>query len=229
MTWVFQMTRTALLEPHTLGQTISCFLSPWRLVALHTCLLYLAPRKWWCTHTIRTTCVLHSSQGLQLCCSCQHDAWQCSCLSAAECHVFALPCRYISDAALSPFIFSFEMLSLITIQSSLRIHRLPLQLLGHYPILQDWNILSNLHTLEYYDLSPPNSVLFNHRLEMLLCPDPLAHHRHPSPHARWHHRFPGQTYYTLSPPHSVLIHHWLAMLLPPHLHLHHCHPHPHTR
>jgi len=54
---------------------------------------------------------------------------------------------YISDAALSPYMFSFEVLSLITIQSSLRIHRLPLHLLRHYRILQVWNILSNLHTL----------------------------------------------------------------------------------
>jgi len=36
----------------------------------------------------------------------------------------------------SPYMFSFEMLSLITIQSSLRIHRLPLHLLCHHCILQ---------------------------------------------------------------------------------------------
>ena len=43
---------------------------------------------------------------------------------------------YISDAALSPYMLSFEMLSLITIQTSLRIHHLPLHLLRHYCILQ---------------------------------------------------------------------------------------------
>jgi len=43
---------------------------------------------------------------------------------------------YIWDAALSPYMFSFEMLTLITIQCSLRIHRLPLHLLRHYRILQ---------------------------------------------------------------------------------------------
>ena len=43
---------------------------------------------------------------------------------------------YISDAALSPYMLSFEMLSLITIQSWFRIHRLPLHLLRHYRILQ---------------------------------------------------------------------------------------------
>jgi len=43
---------------------------------------------------------------------------------------------YISDAALSPYMFRFEMVSLITIQSSLRIHCLPLHLLRHYRISQ---------------------------------------------------------------------------------------------
>jgi len=43
--------------------------------------------------------------------------------------------------------FSFEILSLIAIQSSLRIHRLPLHWLHHYRILHVWNILSNIHTL----------------------------------------------------------------------------------
>jgi len=85
--------------------------------------------------TIRRTRVLHYSQGLQLCCSRLHNAWRCLCLFLAECHI--LPFHYcsISDAALSPYLFSFEMLSLITIQSSLRIHRLPLHLLHYYRIL----------------------------------------------------------------------------------------------
>jgi hypothetical protein len=54
-------------------------------------------------------------------------------------------CR-ISDAALSPYMFNFGMLSLITIQSLLRIHHMLLHWLCHYRILHVWNILSNLHT-----------------------------------------------------------------------------------
>jgi len=54
---------------------------------------------------------------------------------------------YILDAAISPYMFRFDMMSLITMQSSLRIHRKVLHLLPHYRILQVWNILSNLQTL----------------------------------------------------------------------------------
>jgi len=43
---------------------------------------------------------------------------------------------YISDAALSPYMFSLEIVSLITTQSSLRKHRLPLHSLCDYRILQ---------------------------------------------------------------------------------------------
>jgi len=113
-------------------------------VALHTHLHYYAPG----IRTIRTTRVLHSSQGLQLCCSRSHNAWRCLCLSSADSHI--LPLRYcynISDAALAPFMFSFEILLHIAIQSSLWIPRLPLHLLRHYCILQVWNIQSNLHTV----------------------------------------------------------------------------------
>jgi len=39
-------------------------------------------------------------------------------------------CRTLS------YMYNFEILSLVTIQSSLRIHRLPLHLLSHYRILQ---------------------------------------------------------------------------------------------
>jgi len=46
-----------------------------------------------------------------------------------------------------PYMFYFEILSLITIQPSLQIHGLLLHLLRNYRILQVWNILSNLHTL----------------------------------------------------------------------------------
>jgi len=102
---------------------------------------------WWRIRIIRTTCVLHYSQGLQLCWSCRHIAWRCVCLSLAECHIVPLRYRYISDAALSPYISSFEILSHITIQSSLQIHCLQLDLLRQYRIFQVWNILSNLHTL----------------------------------------------------------------------------------
>jgi hypothetical protein len=102
-------------------------------VALHTQLHYYVPG----IRTIRTTRVLHSSQGLQLCCSRSHNAWRCLCLSSADSHI--LPLRYcynISDAALAPYMFSFEILSHIAIQSSLQIPRLPLHLLRHYRILQ---------------------------------------------------------------------------------------------
>ena len=139
--------RTALTVPHTLWRRITCFPSPRRRVTLHTYLLYFAPGMWWRIRTIRMTGVLHSSQGLQLCCSRLHNAWRCLWLSPAECHILPFHYCYISDAALSPYMFSFKMLSLITIQSSLWIHRLPLHLLCHYRILQVWNILSNLHTL----------------------------------------------------------------------------------
>jgi len=57
-------------------------------VALHTHLHYYAPG----IRTIRTTRVLHSSQGLQLCCSRLHNVWRCLCLSSADSHI--LPLRY---------------------------------------------------------------------------------------------------------------------------------------
>ena len=97
--------------------------------------------------TIRTTSVVHSSQRLQLGCSCLHNAWRCLYLFLAECHILRLCYCYILDTAFSPYLFSFEMLSRITIQSSLRIHRLPLHLLCQYRTSHVWNILSNLHTL----------------------------------------------------------------------------------
>ena len=61
------------------------------------------------------------------------DVYACFRLSATF-YLSASCC--VSDAALSPYMFSLEMLSLITIHSSLRIHRLPLHLLRHYRILQ---------------------------------------------------------------------------------------------
>ena len=91
------------------------------------------------------------------------------------------------------YIFNFEILSLITIRSSLWIHRLLLHLLRHYRILQVWTIWSNLHILWYYSLSLPNLALNHHRLAMLVSPDPHLHRRHCPPHTRRHHWFPAQT------------------------------------
>jgi len=144
-TRVFRTALTAQTEPLTLWRRITCYPSPRRRVALHSYMHYFAPG----IRTIRTTHVLHSSQGLQLCCSRLHNAWRCLCLSSADSHILALRyCySYISDAALAPYMFSFEILSHIAIQSSLWIHRLPLHLLRHYCILQVCNIQSNLHTL----------------------------------------------------------------------------------
>jgi len=143
----FRMTLTAVMEPRTLWRRIKCFPSPKRRVALHTYLLYVAPSMEWRIRSIRTTCVLHSSQGLPLCRSHSHNALRCRSLAPAMYHIKPLCYCYILDAALSPYMSSFEMCSLITIQSSLQIHRLPLHMLHHYRILQVWNILSNLHTL----------------------------------------------------------------------------------
>jgi len=47
-----------------------------------------------------------------------------------------------------------------------------------------WNILSNLHTLLNYALSPPHSALIHHRLAMLIPPHPHPHRR---THTRQHH------------------------------------------
>ena len=133
---------------------------------------------WWCILIIRKTHVLHSLQGLLWCWSCLYNAWCCLCLSPAECHILPLRYCYILDAALSPHMLSFEMFSLIPIQSSIGIHRLPLHLLRHYCILLVWNILSNLHTLQYFALHPPHSALIYHRLAMLLPPHLHPHHCH---------------------------------------------------
>jgi len=127
-TWVFRIALTALMEPRTLWRRI-------KHLPLNTYFLYIAPGMWWPKHTIRTTRVLHSSHGLQLCCSCLHNTWQCLCLSSANSHILPLSYCYISDAALSPYMFSIRILSLTAIKSLLRIHRLPLHLLGHYHIL----------------------------------------------------------------------------------------------
>jgi len=121
------------------------------------------------------------------------------------------------------------MLSINTIQSSLRIHRLPLHIFRHYHVSVVWNMLSDLHTVQYYTLSPPHSRLILHQRVMLLLPDPHPHCRHPRPHTHRHHWFSGQTYSALSPLHSTLIHHRLAMVLPSHPHPHRHHPHPHPR
>jgi len=135
-TRVFGTALTALTEPCTIRRRITHF-------PLHTYINYIAPR----IRTIRTTRVLHSSQGLQLCCSCLHNAWQCLCLSLADSHILPLLYCYISDATLAPYMFRFEILSHVAIQFSLRMHRLPLHFLRHYRILHICNIQSNFHTL----------------------------------------------------------------------------------
>jgi len=139
-TQVIQMALMALTEPHTFWGRIPYFL-------LHIYLHYFAPGLWWRIHTIRTTCVLHSSQGLLLCCSHLYNVWWCLCLFSADSHIVPHLFCFTSDAALAPNMFRFEILSHIAMQSSLRIHRLLLHLLCHYRILQVWNMQSNLHTL----------------------------------------------------------------------------------
>jgi hypothetical protein len=54
------------------------------LAALASGFLSFTSRMCWRIRTIRTTCMLHSSQGLQLCSSCLHSAWRCLCLSSAD-------------------------------------------------------------------------------------------------------------------------------------------------
>ena len=88
-TRVFRMALTALTEPRTIWQRITRFPSHRRRVVLHTYLHYFAPG----IRTIRTTRVLHSSQGLQLCCRQLHNAWWCLCHSSADSHI--VPLRYI--------------------------------------------------------------------------------------------------------------------------------------
>jgi hypothetical protein len=82
-TRVFQAALTALMEPCTLWQKITHFPSPRGQVWLHTYLHYYPPG----IRTIRMTHVLHSSHGLQSCCSRLHNAWQCLCLSSADSHM----------------------------------------------------------------------------------------------------------------------------------------------
>jgi len=90
------------------------------------------------------------------------------------------------------FMFSFEIVSSITKQFSLQIHCLPLDVLSHYRILHVQNIPSNLHTLQYYALSPTHSASINHGLAMLLPAHLLRHCRHRHPHTRRYHEFRGQ-------------------------------------
>jgi len=83
----FQMALTALTEPCTCWRRITCFPSPRRWVMLDTHFLYFVSGMWWCIRTVRTTRVLHSSQGLQLCYSPLHNTWPCLCLSSADSHI----------------------------------------------------------------------------------------------------------------------------------------------
>jgi hypothetical protein len=114
-TQVFHVTLTALTEPRTHWWTIKCHPAPGWWVALHTDLFYFAPGMWWHTGTIRTTMVFQSLQGLQFWCSGLHNVCRCLCLSSANSPIVPLPYCYILDAALSPYMFSFEILSLIAI------------------------------------------------------------------------------------------------------------------
>jgi len=82
-TRVFRTALMALTEPCTLQQRITCLLSSRQRVLLHTYLHSYEPG----IRTIRMTPVLHSSQGLQLCCSRLHNAWRCLCLSSADSHI----------------------------------------------------------------------------------------------------------------------------------------------
>ena len=111
---MFRTALTALTEPCTLWQRIRRHLSPKRRVVLYTsfamdiipCLLFLrrvavyvtlaAPASrfiyfpsgmWWHICTIRTTGMLHSSSGLQLCSSRLHNAYRCVFLSSADSHI----------------------------------------------------------------------------------------------------------------------------------------------
>jgi len=224
-TRVFQAALTALTEPRTLWQKMTCCPSTRRRLTLRTYLHFFAPA----ICIIRTTRVLHSLQGLQLCCSRLHKAWRCLFLSSANSHILPLHYCYILDAALAPYMFSFDILSHDAIESSLRIHRLPLHLLRHYRISLVRNIQSIFHTLQYDALSHPHSALIPHRLAMVIPPHRHPQCRHTRTHTRRHHWFPGQTYYALSPPHCALNHHWLGMLLPHDPHTCRRHPRPHTR
>jgi len=87
-TQVFWTALTALTKPGTLWQRITHFPLPRRRIPSHTYLHHIESGMWWRVHTIRTTRVLHSSQGLQLCCNRLHNTWRCLCLSSADSHIF---------------------------------------------------------------------------------------------------------------------------------------------
>jgi len=141
---------------------------------------------------------------------------------------FASPLLLFIGCCTLPHMYNFEILSLITIQSLLRIHRLQLHLRLHSPILQVWNIFSNLHTLwyyalslDYYALSPPNSVLMHHQHAMSFSHHPHPHRRHRHPHTHRHYWFHGQTFQVQLRP--VVIRWWWGWYCPRRFrHLHHC-------
>ena len=105
-------------------------------ITLRTYLLYFAPGMWRPIRTIRRAHVLHNVQGLQSCCSRLHNARQCVYLALAECHILPFRYWYISDAALPPYMLTFEMMSFSTIQSTPQIHCLQLHLPAYDHILQ---------------------------------------------------------------------------------------------
>jgi hypothetical protein len=139
----FRTAQSALMEPGTLWWRNTHCPSPRRHRALNTSLPHFtnvyAQSEWHMYHTLRRGCsyveALDTTPG------------DVSVFLRPSATFHPLHYCYMSDAALSRYEFSFEMLSLITIQSSLRIHRLSLHLLWHYCILQVWNILCNCHTV----------------------------------------------------------------------------------
>jgi len=135
-TWLFRTTVTALTEPCTHWRISTLFPSPSRWVVLHTYLLYFVSGRQWRIHTIRTTRVLNSSQGLKFWSGRLRNAWWCLCLSSADSH---MPHSHLCLA--------LRFCHLLQYSLCLRYIRLPLHLLRHYRIFHVWNILSNLHTL----------------------------------------------------------------------------------
>jgi hypothetical protein len=91
------MALTALTEPRTLGQGITRFQLRRQWIAVYTYIHSIVPG----IRTIRTTRVLLTLLGLQLCCSCLEDVWSCLCLSSADSHILPHRYCYVPDAALA--------------------------------------------------------------------------------------------------------------------------------
>jgi len=134
-TRVFRTALTALTEPFTL----------WRRITGYPSLMYLLHFVVTYTHHQNDKCViLLAGAAVMLKPFTQRQAMFMP-FSGRVPHCTSPLLLYIGCRTLP--IYVFEMFSLITIQSSLRIHRLPLHLLCYYRICQVWNILTNLHPL----------------------------------------------------------------------------------